>query len=134
MNESGRQESNLPSTAYQTVASPLGFGPKSALYGAFSTMSGRDRTRTCVDCLFVGEVPSPLGHEGSIQSGKPESNRPGGFMRPRWNRLRSIPQSFGPVGPAGVEPAFHCVSDGCLAARLRPETSALYGNRTRLTC
>ena len=26
--ESGRQESNLPRTAYQTVAAPLGFGPK----------------------------------------------------------------------------------------------------------
>src|SRR5262245_19745156 len=38
-------------------------------------------------------------------------------MRPRWNRLQSIPQS---VGPAGVEPAFHRVSDGRLAARLRP--------------
>src|SRR5262249_34347528 len=45
--------------------------------------------------------------------------------------LQSIPQS---VGPAGVEPAFHRVSDGCLAARLRPDQSALYGNRTRLTC
>lgn len=31
---SGRQESNLPVTAYQTVASPIGLGPKkSALYG-----------------------------------------------------------------------------------------------------
>jgi hypothetical protein len=39
-------------------------------------------------------------------------------MRPRWNRLQSIPQS---VGPAGVEPAFHRVSDGRLAARLRPD-------------
>ena len=39
-------------------------------------------------------------------------------MRPRWNRLQSIPQS---VGPAGVEPAFHRVSDDRLAARLRPD-------------
>lgn len=28
--QSGRQESNLPFTAYQTVAAPLGFGPKRA--------------------------------------------------------------------------------------------------------
>ena len=28
--QSGRQESNLPTTAYQTVAAPLGFGPKKA--------------------------------------------------------------------------------------------------------
>src|SRR5262245_32939051 len=45
-------------------------------------------------------------------------------MRPRWNRLQSIPQS---VGPAGVEPAFHRVSDGCLAARLRPEEAPCTG-------
>jgi hypothetical protein len=49
------------------------------------------RTRTCGECLFVGEVPSPLGHGGSDL-----------------------------VGPAGVEPAFHRVSDGRLAARPRP--------------
>ena len=41
-------------------------------------------------------------------------------MRPCWNpgssplRKRSAP-------PAGLEPAIHRVSDGCLAARLRPE-------------
>ncbi len=45
-------------------------------------------------------------------------------MRPRWNRLQSIPQS---VGPAGVEPAFHRVSDGRLAARLRPEEAPCTG-------
>src|SRR4051794_19142018 len=33
------------------------------------------------------------------KSGKPESNRRGGLMRPRWNRLQSIPRA---VGPAGV--------------------------------
>src|SRR3954468_4492835 len=38
------------------------------------------------------------------------------------------------VGPAGVEPASNRVSDGCLAARPRPERSALYGTRTRLAC
>jgi hypothetical protein len=38
------------------------------------------------------------------------------------------------VGPAGVEPTSNRVSDGCLAARPRPESSALYGTRTRLAC
>ena len=50
--QSGRQESNLPSTAYQTVASPLGFGPVvSALYG----------TRTRLACS-TGRSPHPLRH------------------------------------------------------------------------
>ena len=38
------------------------------------------------------------------------------------------------LSPTGVEPAHNRVSDGRLAARLRPAESALYGNRTRLTC
>ena len=31
--QSGRQESNLPPTAYQAVTWPLSLGPNSALYG-----------------------------------------------------------------------------------------------------
>lgn len=34
------------------------------------------RTRTGADCLFVREVPSPLGHGGGSQSGQQESNLP----------------------------------------------------------
>src|SRR5262249_60632579 len=50
--QSGRQESDLPSTAYQTVASPLGFGPiLSALYG----------TRTRLACS-TGRSPHLLRH------------------------------------------------------------------------
>ena len=48
--QSSRQESNLPVTAYQTVASPLGFGPK------FSALDG---TRTRLACS-TGRSPHPL--------------------------------------------------------------------------
>lgn len=61
-------------------------------------------TTRTCDRLLVSEPPLPLGHEGS-KSGRQESNLPP-------NR----------------------VSDGCLAARPRPEMSALYGTRTRLAC
>ena len=56
----GRQESNLPSTAYQAVASPLGFGPLvSALYG--------DRTRlTC----STGRPSPQLRHRATSKDGR----------------------------------------------------------------
>ncbi len=38
------------------------------------------------------------------------------------------------VGPAGVEPAFHRVSTVASPLGFGPLRSALYGNRTRLTC
>jgi hypothetical protein len=53
------------------------------------------RTRTCADCLHVREVPSPLGHGGKCKSGKPESNRPDGLMKPRWNHSSPFPSQSG---------------------------------------
>ncbi len=63
--QSGRQESNLPFTAYQTVASPLGFGPNiSALYG--------NRTRlTCSTDRLIRQL-----HHRASQSAWRESNPP----------------------------------------------------------
>ncbi len=44
--------------------------------GSSPLRSTPGRTRTCADCLFVREVPSPLGHGGNVQSGRQESNLP----------------------------------------------------------
>ena len=82
------------------------------------------RTRTC-DCLHVKEVPSPLGHGSIGQSSRPDLNR-----RPpvcENGELAGLLHGTIPVGPAGVEPALHRVSDGCLAARLRPASAPWTG-------
>ncbi len=65
MSQSGRQELNLPLTVYQTVASPLGYGPKiNALYG----------TRTRLACS-TGRSPHPLRHRAG-KSVRRESHPP----------------------------------------------------------
>ena len=64
------------------------------------------------------------------QSGKRESNPPRGAHETLLEPLQSIPQS---IGPARVEPASDRVSGGRLAAQSTARTSALYGNRTRLS-
>ena len=99
--QSGRQESNLPSTAYQTVAEPLGLGPNiNALYG--------DRTRlTCSTDRLARQlhhraksvwresnppvrhgqpVPGPFGYRHVSeheQQGRKESNP----LRAGWSRI-----------------------------------------------
>jgi hypothetical protein len=98
--------------------------------GSSPLRSTPGRTRTCAR-LHVREVPSPLGYGGIQWSRLDLNQRPPRCERGEHSRLLHGTIS---VGPAGVEPAFHRVSDGCLAGWLRPETSALYGNRTHLTC
>ena len=120
--QSGRQESNLPSTAYQTVASPLGFGPVvSALYG----------TRTRLACS-TGRSPHPLRHRAeecpagvapacptrqvgasaalprTHEQGRKESNP----LRQGW-RLTALPgaRPYEAEG-TGLEPARACASPG----------------------
>jgi hypothetical protein len=93
---SGRQESNLPSTAYQTVASPLGFGPvASALDGTRTRLTcstnrsphplrpraGKSVRRESHPPIHLGKVvPWLLGH-GHDQQGRKESNLLGLFWR-----------------------------------------------------
>ena len=127
---------NRRGTAYETVlepassplrsqASPAGFEPASPTFEAWCCCSAElrghrtstpGRTRTC-DPLGVNQPPLPLGHGGSTRD-------------PAWTRTRSLhhvrvastataPRDH--VGPVGVEPTSHRVSDGCLAARLRPD-------------
>ena len=77
-NQSGRQGSNLPRTAYETVASPLGFGPQKAPCTGLEPVSparqagrhtrcvtGRNQSawRESNPRVRHGEpVPGPLGH------------------------------------------------------------------------
>ena len=115
--QSGRQESNLPSTAYQTAASPLGFGPKvSALYGNRTRLtcstdrlarqhhhrakrvSGGSRTRLsdaagrCLGCSATDTQARTEGVEPSACGLEPHCS-------PRSTSLKN------PAAPAGIEPA-----------------------------
>lgn len=100
--------------------------PRGTCVPVFSTPG---RTRTCAR-LLVRELPLPLGH-GS-KSVVPAGFEPATSTMSTWRALQAAPRNYS-VGPAGVEPASNRVSDGRLAARLRP-ASALCGTRTRLSC
>ena len=81
--QSGRQESNLPPTAYQTVAAPRGFGPKEAPCTGIepvspvrqtgwhpSSITGQNRTSSCGwDRTSVGlrqaELTAPCDYQQS---------------------------------------------------------------------
>src|SRR5271163_4015968 len=97
--EVGRQESNLLSTAYQTLASPLGFGPLA---------SALDGTRTRLACS-TNRSPHPLRPRAK-KSVRRESHPPihlGKMVpdaaRPRTRSART----------EGVEPSVPVLEAGC---------------------
>ena len=105
--KSGRQESNLPCTAYQTVAWPLGHGPNvSALYG----------TRTRLACS-TGRSPHPLRHRAQecpagVAPACPPRQGGAWAARPRTPEART----------EGVEP-----SPCALEAHCSPRSTSLTG-------
>jgi hypothetical protein len=99
--QSGRQESNLPSTAYQTVASPLGFGPKRAPCTGIEPVSPVRQTGWHASFItgqrerLAGVEPAcpawragawtarPQAHGEHEQQGRKESNP----LRAGWSRI-----------------------------------------------
>jgi hypothetical protein len=72
--QSGRQESNLPETAYQTVASPLGIGPEEKYPAGDSNPSGPVESRSATPAASQGIHGSPRRHRGLHQPGRRELN------------------------------------------------------------
>jgi hypothetical protein len=104
-----------PDVRLATAVSRLDEQPKGGPAG------GRTRSSALTRAACGRNTSRPSSCGVNIQSGKRESNPPRRAHETLLEPLQSIPQS---VGPAGVEPAFHRVSDGRLAARLRPEIKA----------
>jgi hypothetical protein len=100
--------------------------------GSSPLRSTPGRTRTCDVRLFVGEVPSPLGHGGNrpTESGRQESNLPGTAYQ-----TVALPLGFGPQNApcTGIEPVSPVRQTGRHASSVTGQTRAPGGSRTHLS-
>ncbi len=129
--ESGRQESNLPCTAYQTVASPFGFGPQERPVRESNPSHLLDR-RTGTPASSQGHEECPAGvapayptrqvgawaaRPRTQKQGRKESNP----LRQGWS-LTALPGAH-PCQSAegtGLEPARACASPGFQPGAIMP--------------